>query len=162
MPDVAPFYVVRQSPVAVLTADLLFENVYGGEPYIRENPYLFDQLPTRTLRFLADRWLSPWPSLPTESVTRQYALSLNETFQAASREYQSVTINPEVMGGAPCIKGTRIPVYMVLDAIEFHGDLDAALRNYPNLTLQQVKDAIGFAKLVVECPVDERPAPALG
>jgi uncharacterized protein (DUF433 family) len=66
-------------------------------------------------------------------------------------------MDPATMAGAPCIAGTRIPVYMVLDAVEHYGSLDVTL-SYPRLTLQQVKDAIGFAKLVVECPIDDRPA----
>jgi uncharacterized protein (DUF433 family) len=64
------------------------------------------------------------------------------------------------MAGAPCIRGTRIPVYMVLDAIEHYGGVEAALRSYPRLTIQQIKDAIGFAKLVVECPIDDQTSPA--
>jgi uncharacterized protein (DUF433 family) len=57
------------------------------------------------------------------------------------------------MAGAPCVEGTRIPVYMILDAIEYAGSLEGALESYPRLTLAQVKEAIGFAKLVVECPL---------
>ena len=58
------------------------------------------------------------------------------------------------MAGAPCVEGTRIPVYMILDAIECCGSIEGALESYPRLTLEQVKEAIGFAKLVVECPIE--------
>jgi len=45
---------------------------------------------------------------------------------------------------------------MVLDAIEYAGSLKGALESYPQLTEQQVRDAIGFAKLVVECPIEHQ------
>ena len=86
---------------------------------------------------------------------RAYSLPVSESFQIAMSDYPTVSVNPNVMGGAPCIDGTRIPVYMILDAIEHHGSPDGALESYPNLTAEQVKDAIGFAKVVVECPLGD-------
>ena len=73
-------------------------------------------------------------------------------FQEAVSVYSGISVDRSTMAGAPCIAGTRIPVYMVLDAVEYYGSLDVT-PSYPHLTLQQVKDAIGFAKLVVECPL---------
>jgi uncharacterized protein (DUF433 family) len=94
-----------------------------------------------------------------EAEVRQYNVPLSASFQLAAGEYPTISIDTDVMAGAPCIGGTRIPVYMVLDAVEHYGDVEAALRSYPRLTVQQIKDAIGFAKLVVECPIDDRSAP---
>jgi uncharacterized protein (DUF433 family) len=93
--------------------------------------------------------------LGQERDIRYYNIPLAEAFGLASKEYPGVTADPGVMAGAPCISGTRIPVYMVLDAIEYYGSLEGAHRSYPKLTIQQIKDAIGFAKLVVECPIDD-------
>ena len=84
---------------------------------------------------------------------RSYSLPVSESFQNALREYTTISVDPDVMGGAPCIAGTRIPVYMVLDAVGYYGSAEGVLESYPNLTLDQVKDAIGFAKVVVECPL---------
>ena len=102
----------------------------------------------------------PFRSDHSDVDLRQYFVSLHESFKMAATQYQSVSVDPNVMGGAPCIQGTRIPVYMVLDAIEHCGEVEAAIRSYPRLTIQQVKDAIGFAKLVVECPIDDETSPA--
>lgn len=88
-----------------------------------------------------------------ESEIRSYALPVAGVFRIASKVYPSISVDPEVMGGAPCVAGTRIPVYMILDAIEYQGTIEGAIRSYPRLTIEQVKDAIGFAKLVVECPL---------
>ena len=96
--------------------------------------------------------LEAWRA-PNHGELRSYALSVSESFQIAAREYRTISIDPDIMSGAPCIAGTRIPVYMILDAIGYYGSPEGALESYPNLTLRQVNDAIGFAKIVVECPI---------
>ena len=49
-------------------------------------------------------------------------------------------------------------MYMILDAVEYYGSSEDVLKSYPSLTPEQVKDAIGFAKIVVECPLgDDEP-----
>ncbi len=89
---------------------------------------------------------------------RSYSRPVSESFQIAARQYTTITVDPDIMSGAPCIAGTRIPVYMILDAIGYYGSPEGVLESYPNLTLDQVKDAIGFAKMVVECPLaDDEP-----
>jgi len=86
---------------------------------------------------------------------RSYTIPLVEVFRIASKQCSFISIDPEVMAGAPCISGTRIPVYGVLDAVDYHGSLEGALKSYPRLKIEQVKDAVLFAKLVVECPVED-------
>ena len=86
---------------------------------------------------------------------RAFSLAVSESFQIAAREYPTIKVDPEIMSGAPCVDGTRIPVYMILDAVEHHGSPEAALESYPNLSVEQIMDAIGFAKIVVECPLSD-------
>lgn len=95
---------------------------------------------------------------PDYNEIRSYSIPVSESFQIAAREYPAIKIDPDIMGGAPCVAGTRIPVYMILDAVEYYGSPEAVVKSYPNLTPEQVKDAIGFAKIVVECPLgDDEP-----
>ena len=102
-------------------------------------------------------YVQAWRESAIDEV-RAYSFPVSEAFQIAISEYPTVSVKPNVMSGAPCVDGTRIPVYMILDAIEPHGSLHGALESYPNLTAKQVKDAIGFAKIVVECPLgDDKP-----
>ena len=102
-----------------------------------------------------------WPSRKDRELAfTQYNTELRESFENAAAQHQTVSVDANVMAGAPCIRGTRIPIYMVLDAIEHSGEVQAALRSYPRLTVQQIKDAIGFAELVVECPIDNETSPA--
>ena len=102
-------------------------------------------------------YVQAWRESAVDEV-RAYSLPVSESFQIAMSDYPTVSVEPNVMSGAPCVDGTRIPVYMILDAIEHHGSLNGALESYPNLTVEQVKDVIGFAKIVVECPLgDDKP-----
>lgn len=64
---------------------------------------------------------------------------------SVSRELE-IWIDPDRQEGLPCIKGTRVPVHLVLRAIEQTGSIAGALRSYPQLTEQQVKDALYFAQ----------------
>lgn len=117
-------------------------------------------------QFLESSWAS-WDKLhaqirawrrPDYNDIRSYSLPVSESFQIASREYTTINIDPDIMSGAPCIAGTRIPVYMILDAVEYYGSPELVLKSYPRLTPEQVRDAIGFAKIVVECPLgDDEP-----
>jgi uncharacterized protein (DUF433 family) len=76
----------------------------------------------------------------------------SSVLQCALEQSEYVDMNYGILGGAPRISNTRIPVYMILDAIEFHGDLAGALKSYPELTMEQVRDAVLFAANVLECP----------
>ncbi len=50
-------------------------------------------------------------------------------------EQVRITIDPNVHFGKPCVKGTRIPVYAVLELLEDGATFDDILRDYyPDIT----------------------------
>ena len=100
---------------------------------------------SRVLRLMAERLATHRSTRDSE--VRHYGVPLSEAFKAASFSYPSIAISANVMAGAPCVAGTRIPVYMILDALEAGETLEAALDSYPQLNEQQIRDALGFAKL---------------
>ena len=75
-------------------------------------------------------------------------------FQKALEGFSSIAMDFDVLGGTPRIAGTRIPVSMILDAVQYYGDLRGALRSYPELTVEQVKEALSFAGVVLEQSVE--------
>lgn len=77
-------------------------------------------------------------------------ISIREAFAVAEKQVPSIAVRRGLMGGNPCIKGTRIPVYMILDGVEYYGNLKDVLKSYPQLTIQQVKDAVRFSKIAME------------
>jgi uncharacterized protein (DUF433 family) len=50
-----------------------------------------------------------------------------------------------VLGGKPCIKGTRISVEMILEWVASGASRDDIVRNYPQLTSASVEEALNFA-----------------
>jgi uncharacterized protein (DUF433 family) len=86
--------------------------------------------------------------------TKDFSISLREAFSVAQQQVPSVVVKPGLVGGNPCIVGTRIPVYMILDAIEYHGSVKAVLKSYPQLSAEQIKDAVRFSKIALECCVE--------
>jgi|GEM_PF-1102449 len=69
-----------------------------------------------------------------------------------------VEIDEEILGGTPRIDNTRIPVYMVLNAIDDYGSIESATRAYRCLTSEQVRDALRFAVHVLESPLEHEPS----
>jgi uncharacterized protein (DUF433 family) len=64
---------------------------------------------------------------------------------------------PGLVGGKPVIKGTRIPVDMILERLAFDLDLNTLSEDYPDLSEEDVKACIAYAKELVE---DEEAFPA--
>jgi uncharacterized protein (DUF433 family) len=55
-----------------------------------------------------------------------------------------ISIDPEIRGGKPCIKGTRIWVTLVLDFLAAGMTEAEVLAEYPSLTRQDVLAAIAY------------------
>jgi uncharacterized protein (DUF433 family) len=51
---------------------------------------------------------------------------------------------PGVCGGYPCIENTRIPVRMIVELFNDTHDLDQTAAMFPQLTLQQIQDALVY------------------
>lgn len=55
-----------------------------------------------------------------------------------------ISIDPEICGGKPCIKGTRIWVALVLDFLASGMAEAEVLAEYPSLTRQDLLAAIAY------------------
>ncbi len=55
-----------------------------------------------------------------------------------------ITRNPEILGGKPIIRGTRIPVYLIVGFVEAGQSPEQIVDDYPNLTLEDVQAALVF------------------
>lgn len=49
-----------------------------------------------------------------------------------------ININPEILGGTPVFKGTRVPVEILFDHLESGISIDAFLNDYPTVSKEQV------------------------
>ena len=57
-----------------------------------------------------------------------------------------VAVDPGRMSGAPCFKGTRVPVQALIDHIEGNSTLDDFLEGFPSVTREQAIQFIDLAK----------------
>jgi uncharacterized protein (DUF433 family) len=56
-----------------------------------------------------------------------------------------LSADPDVMHGAVCLRGTRIPVTVVLDNLAAGATAQAIVDEYPTLTPEHVAAAIAYA-----------------
>jgi uncharacterized protein (DUF433 family) len=58
---------------------------------------------------------------------------------------ERIEANPEVMLGKPVIRGTRVPVELILRRISEGATEEDLLASYPHLTRDDVRAAVAFA-----------------
>ena len=67
-----------------------------------------------------------------------------------SRRWQErVVIDPDIHHGDPCIKGTRIPVSMIVGSLADGMSMAEIQENYPQLGMQDIYAALAYAAEVV-------------
>ena len=57
---------------------------------------------------------------------------------------ERISIKPTVCHGRPCIKGTRIWVSLVLDFLASGSTTEEILREYPQITVEDVQACIAY------------------
>jgi uncharacterized protein (DUF433 family) len=63
---------------------------------------------------------------------------------------ERITIDPKVMVGKPVIRGTRIPVGLILKMLGQGISTEEVLREYPRLEKADIEAAIAYAARVIE------------
>lgn len=58
---------------------------------------------------------------------------------------ERISVNPAVRGGKPCIRGTRITVYDVLEYLAGGMTEEAILADFPDLTREDIRASLAFA-----------------
>ncbi|MBI2681724.1 MAG: DUF433 domain-containing protein [Acidobacteriales bacterium] len=58
---------------------------------------------------------------------------------------ERITIEPGKRGGKPCIRGMRITVYDVLEYLASDMSVEHILRDFPELTEDDIKACLAFA-----------------
>jgi uncharacterized protein (DUF433 family) len=60
-------------------------------------------------------------------------------------KFKRITINPNQMGGLPCIRGLRIPVATVVGMIADGMKEEEILRAYPDLEAEDLQEGLRYA-----------------
>jgi uncharacterized protein (DUF433 family) len=66
--------------------------------------------------------------------------------------HERIEVNPDIMGGKPVIRGTRVPVETILRKLGAGLAADDILADHPRLTLDDIRAAQAFA---ADCLADE-------
>ena len=60
-----------------------------------------------------------------------------------------VEVNPRIMFGKPVIKGTRLPVNIILEKLAYGYTEEELIEEYPFLSVEDIKAAILYAARVI-------------
>jgi len=60
-------------------------------------------------------------------------------------EYTRITVNPNQMGGVPCIRGLRIPVATVVGMVADNMTEEQILKAFPDLRADDIREALKYA-----------------
>jgi len=74
------------------------------------------------------------------------------------KTFTRITVDPNQMGGLPCIRGLRIPVATVVGMVGEGMPEAEILSAYPDLEIEDVREALRFAAEAVR----ERELPVAG
>ena len=61
------------------------------------------------------------------------------------RWQERISVSPDVRSGKPCIKGTRITVYDVLEYLAGGMSEDEVLADFPDLSRDDIRACLAFA-----------------
>jgi len=65
------------------------------------------------------------------------------------KKFNRITIDPEIMGGQPCIRSLRIPVSLIVKLLAGGKKIEEILKDYPELEEEDIKQALKFAAWMV-------------
>lgn len=65
-------------------------------------------------------------------------------------KYDRITVDPDQMGGMPCIRGLRIPVATVVGMMAEGMSEEGILNAYPDLEREDIREALRYAAQATE------------
>ncbi len=63
-----------------------------------------------------------------------------------------ITINPDILGGTPVFKGTRVPVKTLFDYVENNYTLDEFLECFPSVTREMARRVLERSEAALLLP----------
>jgi uncharacterized protein (DUF433 family) len=111
--------------------------------YCQLNPEMRPQTLVQALAAKGKRVVVPGTNL--EVLVDSYRKQVNQGLRALYEAESAIESRRDVMQGEPCMKGTRIPAYIVASIASSRG-VDEAIRTYPSMDKRKVELAQIFAK----------------
>jgi uncharacterized protein (DUF433 family) len=70
---------------------------------------------------------------------------MEKPMQMMVTNYDRITVDPEQLNGQPCIRGMRITVRRVLEALTVYPNWSEIIQEYPDLETEDIRQALAFA-----------------
>ncbi len=61
---------------------------------------------------------------------------------------ERIVSDPNICGGEPCIKGSRIPVHIILSHLASGEDYETVLKHFPRLTKEDIYACLEYASFL--------------
>jgi uncharacterized protein (DUF433 family) len=61
------------------------------------------------------------------------------------KTFDRITTDPAILGGQPTVRGMRLTVRRVVEAVALHGNQEEVFAEYPELEPEDVRQALEFA-----------------
>jgi uncharacterized protein (DUF433 family) len=66
------------------------------------------------------------------------------------QQFGRITQDPQVMGGKPCIRGMRVTVGMIVEALAAGRTVEQLLADFPYLVEPDIREALAFAACLAQ------------
>jgi uncharacterized protein (DUF433 family) len=63
---------------------------------------------------------------------------------------ERIVCDPKICSGNACIKGTRIPVHIILDLLAAGENFDGVKKAYPNITDEDIRSCLSYASILAD------------
>lgn len=74
-------------------------------------------------------------------------------------QLKRIEINPAILTGKPIIRGTRIPVELIIKLVAQRWTDEQIIKEYPMINKDDIQEALNYAQMLVR---DEEVYPILG
>ena len=71
------------------------------------------------------------------------------------KKFDRIVSNPAILGGQPIVRGLRLSVRRVVEAVAIYPDWDELRKEYPELEVEDIRQALEFAA----CNLDDQVLP---
>ncbi len=65
-------------------------------------------------------------------------------------DFNRITTDPGLMNGQPCVRGMRLTVRRVLEALATYADRSELLAEYPELEDEDIRQALAYAAATLD------------
>src|ERR1017187_8471564 len=103
-------------------------------------------------------WRCGLPAVPTSCLPilldyanrRRCRVFLRTRYDGVVQELHRITMDPEVMGGKPCVRGMRVTVGMIVESLAAGRTIEDLLTDFPYLQEPDIREALAFAACLAQ------------